>query len=379
MTSAPTVATVELRLRPDRTQRLEALLLGAGPHLEPVLDVGGAANGDLVVVLPVPAARLTTLLEAPGGLTPGESVTVLVPLAQALHRLHAAGVAHGGIRAGAVVLDADGSPAWTAPLAPSLLRAVGPAAFAVRVGEDEVGFRALCGALLGPASVPDAPDLEQLAVRLFAVAPPEPVRLVRSAATPPAGPPSRLLPASAPTAPQRVAADGRAAAVLASLRVVRPRTWGALGAAAVLLATAVVLLPSGDAAPAATAASTPVAPTRTASTASSGSSASSAGVPASTGPADALRRLLADRDRCLERGSEPCLRGVDAAGSPVLDADLAAVRAGVDAARLDPARLTVTASGATALGTVGRGTALAIRDRNGWRLRDVVAEPPVGR
>lgn len=71
MTPPEHAQTIELRLRPDRTRRLEALLVGAGPHLEPVLDVGTATNGDLLVVLPAPAARLPELLEAPGGLTAG--------------------------------------------------------------------------------------------------------------------------------------------------------------------------------------------------------------------------------------------------------------------------------------------------------------------
>ncbi|MGT2426874.1 hypothetical protein [Amnibacterium kyonggiense] len=379
MSSAPPVATVELRLRPDRTQRLEALLLGAGPHLEPVLDVGGAANGDLVVVLPAPAARLTDLLDAPGGLRAGEAVTVLVPLAQALHRLHRAGAAHGGVRAGAVVLDADGSPSWTAPLAPALLRAVGPAGFAERVAEDVTGFRTLCDALLAPAAVPAAPDLEQLAIRLFDVAPPEPVRLVRVGPPPPLGPPSRLLPAVEPAAPVPARTDGRIAALAAPLRTVRARTWAALGAVAVLLAAAAVLLPSGGPAPAATPGPAIEAPSASMSASASPRPTPTAATevaPASTGPADALRRLLAERARCLDRGSASCLRRVDAAASPVLVADLAAVRAGVDGARLDAAHLAVAASGATALGTAGRGTALAIRDRDGWRLRDVVAEPP---
>ena len=66
MTRRTAAGTTLLRLRPDRTQRLEALLLGAGPHLEAVLDVGTAANGDLLIVLPAPAARLPVLLESPG-------------------------------------------------------------------------------------------------------------------------------------------------------------------------------------------------------------------------------------------------------------------------------------------------------------------------
>ena len=61
----------------------------------------------------------------------------------------------------------------------------------------------------------------------------------------------------------------------------------------------------------------------------------------------------------------------------MLDADLRAVRAGTDAVRIDRTLVRVsTVAGGTVLATAGKTTILAIGDRNGWRLRDVVAEPP---
>ena len=361
-----------LRLRPDRPQRLEALLVAAGPHLESVRDVGTAANGDLLVVLPAPAVRLPELLAAPGGLRAGEAVTVLVPLAQALQRMHDAGVAHGGIRAAAIVLDADGSPAWTAPVAPTLLRLVGETRFRERAAEDVAAFRALGSDLLAPSGerLPDGEGPAALAGALFHVARAEPVRFVRPAVPAPSGPPARLLPAIDPQVPATEPGETVLSRVRAQLRTVRPRAWGGLAVVAALLACALALLPGGGAAPAAVPSpsatairATPVPP------------------PAAEPPADpasAVLALVAARDRCLDAGSESCLRGVDQAGSPVLDGDLAAVRAGVDAVRVDRTRLRVAAvTSGTALATAGRATVLAIRDRNDWRLRDVVAEPPV--
>jgi hypothetical protein len=92
--------------------------------------------------------------------------------------------------------------------------------------------------------------------------------------------------------------------------------------------------------------------------------------------AHAVAALLAERDRCLAAGSAACLRRVDAAGSPVLHADLDAVRSGTDGVRVDRSRLRVPAGGGTALATAGDATVLAVREQDGWRLRDVVAEPP---
>jgi len=373
--------TTVLRLRPDRTQRLEALLIGAGPHLEAVLDVGSAANGDLLVVLAAPAAHLTPLLEASDGLTPGEAVTVLAPLAQALARMHRAGVAHGGIRPGAVVLDADGSPSWTAPLAPTLRRSVGATAFEAREAEDVAAFRALAAALLGPAA-PAAADLDSLEAALFAVAAPEPVRLDRREMPAPRSTPARLLPAAVPTAaPDPRVPEQPGAIVRRVLASVRPRVWVGLGAVVALLGAALVLLPADG--------STTALPAFTTSPRSAEAAPRNAGSqPASpraiAAPVagrglaadDAVARLLAARERCLRTGSAACLREVDAVGSPVLDADLRAVASGADAVHVDADRLTVTAAGATALATADGGTVLAIRDRNEWRLRDVVAEPP---
>lgn len=376
MTSTDLLETTTVRLRPDRTEPLEALIAAAGPHLVAVLDVGSAANGDLLVVLPAPAARLPELQTAPGGLTAGEAVTVLVPLAQALHRMHEQGVARGGIGAPAVVLDADGSPAWAAPESPTLLKRSGPLRFEDRVAADRAAFRGLCTALLDPVGVrmPEGDRPEVLARVLFALAPAEPVRLVRPVESWLVSTPARLVPA-VPSSPAPAASErlGRLpAVVLAIARTVRARVWLALGAVTALLVGALLVLPSGDDVRPAAAADR-AAPSRSTTVVPDAQVI----VARSLDGRRAIPALLAERDRCLASGSAACLRRVDAAGSPVLQADLDAVSAGTDAVSVDRTKLKVAAGdGGTALGTSAEATVLAVREQNGWRLRDVVAPPP---
>ena len=69
-----------------------------GEHLQRVIDVGTAPNGDLVAVLDDVPHALADLVAA-RALDAGEAVTVLVPLAAALAELQAAGVVHGAIGA----------------------------------------------------------------------------------------------------------------------------------------------------------------------------------------------------------------------------------------------------------------------------------------
>ncbi len=375
-----------VRLRPDRTGPLEALLAGAGPHLERLVDVGSAANGDLLLVVERPAARLHELLETPGSLAAGEAVTVLAPLAQALRRMHTAGVAHGEWGSPPSCSTRRAAPGLAAPVEPVLARRVGASAFDAAAAADVVAFRALCALLLDRLGVAlpratDPLDLALLEDALFGLAAPLPVRLHPMAApVQEAGPPSRLVPAVlAPAVPDHATPRAllrRMGAVLpvmrASVRTVRPRAWIALGGAAVLLSAAVVALPSGDAA-------SEEAPSPGVSTAPARTPTARPDVPVDRrlDPARAIAALLARRERCLAAGSESCIALVDAVASPALAADLAVIRSGADPVRIDRARLDVAPStGATVLATAGGATVLAIREPDGWRLRDVVAEPP---
>lgn len=371
--------TRTLRLRPDRTAPLEALLVGAGAHLDPVLDVGSTVNGDVLVELPAARTSLIALLAGGDRLRPGEAVTVLIPLAEALDRLHASGVAHGAAAIGAVLFDDAGSPRWAAPEQPVLARTASEGDFAAAVAADDQGFALLAAGLLDGADV-SAPQGRPTAESLFALADPEPVRLERPRDPLPwrSDAPQRLVapapPAPSSPGPQRI--RGPVATAAAVLGTVRIRVWAAFAAVAVLLVAVVTLLP-GDRGDADAAARRP--PTTTASAPVPASRRVDATVAAAAAPAAAVRALLAARARLLAEGDEAGLDRVDAPGSPVLHADRVAVRSGADPVRVGAGPVVIrSAAGGTALADVGGVTVLAVRQQDGWRLRDVVAPPQPG-
>lgn len=387
--------TARLRLRPDRTDLIEALLLGAGPHLARVLDIGTTVNGDLLVLLPVPVARLPELLATPGFPTAGEAVTVLAPLAEALQRLHVQGVAHGGVAADAVGFDDDGTPSWAAPVAPSIRRRVGEQAFRSAVARDLADFGTMAALLTGRAgrTLRIASDLAGAIDALFAFAEPQPIRLHPASAEPEVPRmPARLVAIAAVPADTvarrdrqsdagavdarppatRTAIGAGLAAARAGARSVRRRVWVAAGAVGAMLLAAVLLLPSGPAA------SSPT-PTGTRS------SAAVRAVPrptvaATTSTSRVLNALVAVRARCLAAGDSACLTAIEAVDSPVLRADLIALRAGTDPLRVDPGTVRQrSATGGVVFGEAGGITLLAVRQPDGWRLRDIVAATAPGR
>ncbi|MDP5226175.1 MULTISPECIES: protein kinase [Arthrobacter] len=70
----------------------------------------GATGGDGLLMDFAPGGSLATLLPVRGRLTPGETVTVVVPLARALAALHASGIVHGDVAPGNVLFTAEGKP-----------------------------------------------------------------------------------------------------------------------------------------------------------------------------------------------------------------------------------------------------------------------------
>ncbi|PWJ24790.1 serine/threonine protein kinase [Branchiibius hedensis] len=102
-------------------------------HLLPVWDtVIGRWDDRDVTCLVMPLAEggsLQDVLDVRGHLTVGEIVTVLVPLAQALHHLHSVGLVHGDLKPANVLLTADGRP---------LLADLGAARLPVDVADSEV-------------------------------------------------------------------------------------------------------------------------------------------------------------------------------------------------------------------------------------------------
>ena len=71
----------------------------------------GSADGDLGLVMDYAAGgSLGQLLASRGKLGPGETVTVLTPIAQALAYLHSQGITHGDVSPGNVLFTAHGKP-----------------------------------------------------------------------------------------------------------------------------------------------------------------------------------------------------------------------------------------------------------------------------
>lgn len=382
-----------------------ALVRAAGPHVEAVLDIGTAPNGDPVLVLPRLPWSLSELLAA-RRLSPGEAVTVLVPLTQTLDRLHAGGVAHGAVGPGTVRFDAAGTPTLTGFDDAVVVQGARDTRFAAAVAADERALAALANALMGVnGAVPPTLGADPATVvrELFRWAQPEPILLAGRAPVtqhvagetpgrviPPADDPSNQ--PQPPFSPQR--AGGRSvvsggagptsraetavrAAVrrtVIQLRQVRPRLWLIAGTAVLLLTAAAVLLPGRGAeavgapprvsvAPHSTPAVTPSARVR---------SVSNAAVSGEVEPTRAARRLVALRSACLAAADARCLRPVEVSGSPVAVLDAAALVAGVEAVRVPDATAILRAvSGTTATVAFGRATVLIVRQGGDWLLRDV--------
>ncbi len=82
------------------------------------------AAEDDVLVVPTRAWRLDTLPAPPAA--PGQVVTVVVPVAQALAALHSAGLAHGTVRAEVVTVDDEGRPRLSETGMAAALHALAP-------------------------------------------------------------------------------------------------------------------------------------------------------------------------------------------------------------------------------------------------------------
>ncbi len=131
----------------DRAAReAEALWRARGPHVVRLRDVVAIGSGTPFLILDAVPHDLPAVLAR--GLDPGAAVTVLVPIAQALARLHELGVTHGGVRLAAVGLDRRGAPVLLGFGAAE----IGPVTAAGRAA-DCAAFAAL--ALVVLASIPE--------------------------------------------------------------------------------------------------------------------------------------------------------------------------------------------------------------------------------
>ena len=95
----------------DRLRREAALLLSlAGPHVVRLRDLLLTDAGPVLVLDHADGGNLARLLAARGPLTPGELLTLGVPLARTLADLHARGVVHGDLSPSNILLTGDGRP-----------------------------------------------------------------------------------------------------------------------------------------------------------------------------------------------------------------------------------------------------------------------------
>lgn len=266
----------------------------AHPHLLRVLGVVETDRGLGVLTEHRAAGTLQDMVQRVGPLSPGQAVTVLVPIAQALACLHREGVVHGDVSPANVLFGVDGSPAladlgvarvvggasgagatpgFAAPEALAAVEGAGAepgASPAVGAPSDvhawaALGWYALTGRAPGaaghraplPVLVPEAspelallldaalspdpaarPSAEEAAAAVYATARPEPVPLGEAAPAEVAHLLPTVLPGSGPTRRRR----GRRAAprrrALARRRGAAPRR-GVLVAAGLATALAV--------------------------------------------------------------------------------------------------------------------------------------------
>ncbi|WP_344026298.1 protein kinase domain-containing protein, partial [Kribbella jejuensis] len=83
------------------------------PHVARLLDYRETEAGWILITQHLVAGTLTALLTRRGKLTQGETVTLLIPLAEALTHLHNSGLTHGAITPNNIMFDADGRPILT--------------------------------------------------------------------------------------------------------------------------------------------------------------------------------------------------------------------------------------------------------------------------
>lgn len=157
-------------LRHDHVVRLQ----------EVVADLSTDPVGTALVMQLAEGGSLADTLARRGVLTPGELVTVLCPVARALHDLHGMGLVHGDLSPGNVLLTADGRPliadlgmsrlaghtgdeVWATEswAAPEVLAGGGPVPASDVYSLGAIAWRALTGVAPEPAAL--RPDLAELA------------------------------------------------------------------------------------------------------------------------------------------------------------------------------------------------------------------------
>lgn len=335
---------------------VDALDRAAGSHVVAVRDVLlGPVNA--IVLERLPRGGLTRLLMDRRGLGVGESITILVPLLEAVSRLHSAGCSHGALTAESVLFSRDGAPVLVgfgaatlfvpglppARLAEELsaeadLRALAVLARSVLDRVDDDGARRLADWLLEDPAIHPEGWCEQLTARLFDLGDAAPIEFdADPGAAEPVGraiPPreiaagNRGLVLSATGLPEwlepmvdrfQTTIGPRAAGLLSSLRSVRPVLWATVGAVTVALTAAMILVPGESA-------EEGVAPAPTATPDVSEPPTDPIGPEMADDPVAAAVVLLQARRDCFRDLSVICLDAVAQQGSAALASDQTLLR-----------------------------------------------------
>ena len=402
----------------------EALHRARGDHVVPLLDAS-AVDGELGLVFPrLDRGSLAGLLTARETVDAGEAVTILVPVATALARMHGAGVAHGSLDPAAILFSAEGAPVLTGFGSAESFEAGLPEVRRERLAPvvaDRDALQAVARALLmriaGPRAAAaraiadrlrdgDAVDVEQVLIReLSELAAARPVVFEAPVGDSAPRVPGRTVSvaeqvtAEGPDAGTATAAAGRFAALAGVVlesgpgRVAREaarRGWSVLspsrrravlaaaaGIGALLVLIAVVPGPSTP--------SPPTAPVADSAVVDEEAGAEQAGT--EQDPLAALASLLEVREGCLRAMSVLCLAGVAQDGSAAAVQDRAWLQGMIDAGATPPP---ISADGAVVVERLGDSVLVALSPGNdpasvllmrteaGWRIRDYLMASPGG-
>ena len=404
-----------------------ALSRAAGDHVVALLDVTEAPGGAPALILErLAGGTLGRLLRDRAGLGLGEAITILAPIAQAVARLHDAGVVHGGVRTDAVLFNRSGAPTLAcfgrASLVDPGLSAVAREnlpSIAADIRAVAVLTRSVLGTVHNDAAAALAEWVEsscvgvnsygvnndavnnvathddwlvELATRLFALGDAEPIDF-RVDSDEPDAPrvPSRLVSGDPVVEPVRERSGTIAALALpewieglipqgmagvvgrlrTALSAVRVRVWVIAGAVGAALVAAMVLIPTGDDSDAAT--------VHSPSPEASAATAVDQGPVSGDDPVAAFLALLEARDRCIRDLSVLCLDDVGQAGSAALADDQHLIRQLKDG---EESTAPVQASepvleerlGDSAIVSLGPdsepASVLLMKGEAGWRIRD---------
>jgi len=413
--------------RGARMLRVEiaALDRGRGEGVVELIDVIDDVAGVGLLRAHVTGPRLASVLAERERWEAGEAVSVLRPIAVAIGRLHAAGVAHGALSAAAIVVDHGGATLVDFVHAELFARGAPEVVLShvEGVGSDRGALRDLAGDILSRVAGSRAHAAHRLASDVTGCAASEVVPTLIAALDELAAPvplathgrdavpsspeqaathtrhghaPARLVPVVAPAAigPEPSAGTARTLSGVAAWlgttietarrrldSLSRGRRRLVVGAGAAIAAGAVLLaLPPHEPARDAQHDVEPsLAPVETASP------VQRAVISAIEGddPLAAVTALLARRDECIAELSLLCLEEVDQAGSAALSTD----RAGVQALRdgreaelpaADPADVRIVERlGGSVLIEFGSHThpasLLIMKSEAGWRIRDWIA------